>query len=134
MAAIVIAAGAGLFGNGRFSNREVTAGEALTVRYPRFTRAHAPLELTVEWLARQQDAELWIARSYLDGFEVEEILPPPAAVSVGSSRVYYTFRSRDPAARIGVRFRLRPKHGGSIDGRIGSSAELDVEVRQFVFP
>jgi hypothetical protein len=134
MAAIVLGAASGFFGNGRLSGRAATAGEALTVHYPRFARAHAPLALTVEWLAQQHDAELWISRSYLDGFEVEEILPPPAAVTVGPSRVYYTFRAQEPAARIAVRFRLKPEHGGRIDGRIGFHEQLEVELRQFVFP
>jgi hypothetical protein len=134
MAAIVVAAGAGLFGDGWLSGRRASAGDGLTVQYPRFSRAHAPLALTVEWLPQQQDAELWISRSYLDAFEVEEILPPPADVIVGTSRIYYTFRAREPAARIGVRFRLKPDHGGGINGRIGSAEELGVEVRQFVFP
>ena len=106
MAATTIAAGAGLFGNGPLSGRASAVGEALTVHYPRFARAHAPLELTVEWLPRQQDAEIWIARSYLDGFAVEEILPPPAAVTVGSSRIYYTFRAREPAVPIGGKLHL----------------------------
>jgi hypothetical protein len=134
MAATTVAAVAGVFGDGPLSGRESAVGGALTVRYPRFSRAHAPLELAIEWLPRQQDAEIWIARSYLDDFAVEEILPPPAAVTVGASRVYYTFRAREPAAPIGARFRLKPKHGGWIDGRIGSPEELEVEVRQFVFP
>jgi hypothetical protein len=134
MAAISIAAAAGLFGNGPLSGRAESARDAFTVHYPRFARAHAPLELTVEWLPGQQDAELWIARSYLDDFEIEEILPPPSAVSVDASRVHYTFLAREPGARIGTRFRLKPEHGGRLSGRIGASEELEVEVRQFVFP
>jgi hypothetical protein len=134
MAALSIAAAAGLFGDGPLSGREASARDALDVQYPRFARAHAPLELTVEWLPGTQDAELWIERSYLDNFEVEEILPTPAAVSVDASRVHYTFHARDPAARIGARFRLKAEHGGRLNGRIGASEELAVEVRHFVFP
>jgi hypothetical protein len=134
MAAISIAAGAGLFGNGPLSGREAHAGDGLAVQYPRFARAHAPLELTVEWLPRERLAELWIARSYLDSFEVEEILPPPSTVSVDATRVHYTFLARDPAMRIGARFRLKPEHAGQLTGFIGASEELEVEVRHFVFP
>jgi hypothetical protein len=134
MAAASIAAAVGLFGNGPWSGGQATARDALIVHYPRFSRAHAPLELSVEWLPRQQDAELWIARSYLDNFDVEEILPTPAGVTIGASRIYYTFRVREPVARIRARFGLRPKHGGRISGRMGSDDELEVEVRQFVFP
>ncbi len=133
MAAVATGAAAGLFGNGPLSARQASERD-LTVHYPRFSRAQAPLVLAVEWLPQQQDAELWIERAYLERFQIDEILPSPTAVSVDEDRVYYTFRAREPAARVGARFRLKPEHGGMISGRIGSDRELAIEVRQFVFP
>lgn len=134
MAATMIATAAGLFGNGLLSRSEATAGEALTLRYPRFCRAQAPHDLVIEWLPRREEATLWFSRSYLDDFEIQEIRPTPAAVIADAERIYYTFRAREPRARVGVRFTLKPEHGGSFRGRIGSDDELNVEVRQFVFP
>jgi hypothetical protein len=134
MAAVLIAAAAGLFGNGWLSEREVSAGGALTAKYPRFGRAHAPLELAVEWLPRQEAAALWISRSYLDGFEITEIRPPPSGVTVDAGRMRYTFRTARPHAPVRVAFMLKPKRGGSFIGRVGLEDELDVEIRHFVFP
>jgi hypothetical protein len=134
MAAMAVAAGAGLFGNGPLSGRQTSAGDRLAVQYSRFARAHAPLDLTVEWSPGREDAELWVDRSYLDSFAVEEIVPPPVAVSIDASNIHYTFRVRDPTAHVRARFRLKPEHGGRISGRIGSNEELEVEVRHFVFP
>ena len=67
---------------GWLSGAEATAGAALTVQYPRFCRAHTPTLSSVSSGSRgQQEAGLWIARSYLDRFEIEEIRPAPVAVS-----------------------------------------------------
>lgn|SRR6185503_3805620 len=134
MAAVLIAAAAGLFGNGWLSGREVDAGGVLTAKYPSFCRAHAPLELAVEWLPRQEQAALWISRSYLDGFEIAEIRPTPSGVTVDADRMHYTFRTAKPHTPVSVTFMLKPKRGGSFIGRVGLEDELDVEIRQFVFP
>jgi hypothetical protein len=135
MAVVLIAAAAGLFGNGWLSEREVSAGGgALTARYPRFCRAHAPLELTVEWLPRQEQTALWISRPYLDGFEIAEIRPTPSGMAVDGDRMHYTFRTAKPHAPVSVTFMLKPKRGGSSIGRVGLEDELDVEIRHFVFP
>jgi len=75
MAATMLAAVVGLFGGGWLSSAETSGTDAATVRYPRFGRAHAPLELEVEWAAGPRDAVLWIERAYLDGFAIEEVRP-----------------------------------------------------------
>jgi len=136
MALIVAGAALGMFGNGVLSRVEASAGEIFAVQYPRFFRAHAPLELSVEWLPRQDEVTLWFERSYLDEFEVAEIRPAPAAATADPERIYYTFSVREPGARIGVGFLLKAEHGGVFRGRIGSldRPEVEVEVHQFVFP
>jgi uncharacterized protein YhdP len=133
MLAVTIAAAFGVFGNGWYSTSEVRTS-AWTARYPRFARAHAPLELVLEWTPERSESELWIARDYLDLFEIEEVLPAPAATEVDSRRVYYTFRSRQPQARIAVHFRLKPEHAGRFDGEVGFTDGSEIAVRQIVFP
>jgi protein-L-isoaspartate(D-aspartate) O-methyltransferase len=133
MAVIAMAAGLGVFGDGWLSKADASAGAALRVEYPRFGRAQAPLEMTVDWQP-QQGAALTITRSYLEQFAIEEIRPTPAAVSVGPDSIHYTFRAVDPEARIRVSFRLKPQRAGTLLGRIGSEDELAVEIRQLVFP
>ena len=87
MATVALAAALGLFGDGWLSGANASVDGALTVEYPRFSRAEAPLEMTVDWLPRGDKAALWIARSYLDAFAVEEIRPGPAAVSIGPDSI-----------------------------------------------
>jgi hypothetical protein len=133
MAAMLAAAAAGLFGHGWLSESEAAAGGELTVKYSRFGRAHSPLELAIDWLPREQEPALWISRSYLDAFEIDEVRPTPSAVTLAPDRIYYTFRSSEPAARVEVTFMLKAEHGGAYRGRVGID-RLEVEVRQFVFP
>jgi hypothetical protein len=135
MAVILAAAAVGLFGgDGWLAESEAAAGDDLIVRYSRFCRARSPVELTVEWVPRTPEPKLWIARSYLDEFEIEEIHPAPSAVTLQTDRVDYAFRSGRPAARVEVTFRLKAEHGGPYRGRIGVDDGLEVEVRQLVFP
>jgi hypothetical protein len=132
--ATLVAAALGLFGNGWLSGAEATAGEGFTVQYRRFCRARTPLELTIEWQPPAQDAALWIARPYLDRFEIEEIRPAPLGASIGRDRVYYTFKTLEPGQSVAVRFTLKPAQAGSVIGHIGSDGGLAVEIRQLVFP
>jgi len=134
MAIALLAAAAGLFGGGGLSDSEARAGDELTVKYPRFFRAHGPFELAVDWLPRHQQASLWISRAFLDDFEIVEIQPIPSAVTASRDRIYYAFGESEPSARVGVTFRLRSERGGTFRGRIGSADDLDVEIRQFAFP
>jgi hypothetical protein len=132
MAVVAAAGAAGLFGDGWLSRAEARAGDELAVTYPRYARAHGSLRVTIDWLSRG-DATLWIARSYLDGFEIHEIRPVPTTVTAAPERIYYTFRALERDGRIRVDFTLKPSHGGAFRGRLGA-ADTDVEVRQFVFP
>lgn len=133
MAGVIIGAAAGLFGGGGLSETEAAAGETLTVRYSRLSRAHMPDELAVDWLPRDGEAVLWIARTYLDDFEIREIRPPPSAVVGGPDRIYYSFRALDATARMNVRFTLQASRGGTLRGRLGAN-DVEVAIRQLMFP
>jgi hypothetical protein len=133
MAVVVVGAAGGVFGRGWLSETQTTAGEALTVRYSRLSRAHMPEELAVDWLPLNGDPVLWIARSYLDEFDIREIRPPPSAVVSSTDRIYYTFRALDTSARMNVRFTLQASRGGTLRGRLGTSG-VEVTIRQFMFP
>jgi hypothetical protein len=134
MIAVAVGAAAGVFGNGALSSVEVTAGDALVARYPRYARAEAPLELELEWSSQTGDTVLWVARAYLDEFTVEAVQPAPSGTTFDSERIYYSFRAIRPDDRVRVEFRLRPKHGGRLVGTLGVTAETKVELRQMIFP
>lgn len=133
MAAVAIGAVAGLFGNGLLSSVRAAA-DGLTVEYPRFARAHAPLELTATWSTSEPEAVLWIEASYVEEFDVEAIRPTPTATSVGRDRVYYSFRAREGGARVAATFELRPRSAGSVRGRLGVERGPEIDARQWVLP
>jgi hypothetical protein len=133
MAAIVAGAGVGAFGNGLLS-RVAASNGAFSVQYPRFFRAHAPLTVSIEWVAPQHEATFWFERSYLEKLQIEEIRPAAAAVASDSARLYYTFPVREPGARIKVDFVLKPERGGTLRGRVGPDGAVEVAIRQFGFP
>jgi hypothetical protein len=134
MAVFLAGAVAGLFGHGFLSETEAAVGDALTVNYSRLCRAHSPIELAVDWLPSAEEPALWISRSYLDEFEIEEIRPTPSAVTLEPDRIHYAFRSGKPGTRVEVTFMLKAKHGGPYRGHLGVEGGVDVEIRQFVFP
>lgn len=133
MGVIAVAGAAGVFGNGWLSAARAS-NDDLTVEYPRFSRAHAPLRLTVEWPATQPETVLWIARSYIDRFDVIEINPPPASVAAGAERIYYAFRARDTRTRVAATFTLEPREAGLLRGSLGVELGPEVEARHWVFP
>jgi protein-L-isoaspartate(D-aspartate) O-methyltransferase len=134
MAVIIAGAVAGVFGGGSLSSVEAAAGDVLAARYPRFARADAPLELEIEWTPPQRSTSLWIARAYLDQFEIDEVRPGPAETTFDRDRIYYTFRATEPNERVQVVFRLRPQHGGRFVGSLGVDADARIELRQLIFP
>jgi protein-L-isoaspartate(D-aspartate) O-methyltransferase len=134
MAVIIGAAAVGVFGGGALSSVDVAAGDALAVRYQRFARANAPLELAIEWAPRQLESTIWISRAYIDRFAVEQVLPAPSESTFDRERVYYTFRTNRPGERVEVVFRLRPDHGGRVTGSLGTDAAPTIELRQLIFP
>lgn len=139
MAATMLAAVVGVFGDGWLSVAETRGPGGAAVRYPRFGRAHSPLVLKVEWtvgprVAAVPDPVLWIDRAYLDDFAIEEVRPPPVAVTLDSERIQYSFRVSEPNVRAAVEFTLRANHGGIFSGSLGFGEEPGLTVRQYVFP
>lgn len=77
---------------------------------------------------------LWIARSYVDGFDIEAIRPTPVVVTVGADRFYYAFRACDAGTRVAATFTLRPRNAGALRGRLGIVNGPELEARRWVFP
>jgi hypothetical protein len=134
MTTVIIAAAAGVFGNGWLTEVSDGADASLTIHYPRFHRAHSPFELVAEGTPRQADFVVWIERRYLEKFAVDEIAPEPVVVTADTERIYYTFAARAGSARVTATMRLRAERGGLVSGAIGVEDEVAVDVRQLIFP
>src|SRR3954462_10279835 len=87
---VPIAAVAGLFGGGLFS--QVTAGSAgVEVSYDRFGRRSVDTQLEVRVTRARLPVAVSISRGFLDGYDVSEVRPQPARVTAYADRLVYSF-------------------------------------------
>ncbi|HEX5545172.1 MAG TPA: hypothetical protein VFX10_06700 [Nitrospira sp.] len=138
MAVIVLAALAGVFGNGPLAHTEVTA-DPHTVRlfYDRFGRYEGELVLQL-WLGPETTTTnrvtVEIDRTYWASHAVEQISPEPLTSSIGDDGFRYTFETNTPSTPAVIVFRLRPKYLGALEGRIRVNDVGLLQFHQFMFP
>jgi hypothetical protein len=130
LALLPVAAVAGLFGGGLFS--QVTAGGAgLRVSYDRFGRMSADTQLEVTVKRAQPPVTVSISRGFLDGYDVSEVRPEPEHVTAQAGRVVFAFAALPGAS---VALTLQPKRVGSRSGTVTIAGSRPVQLHQFVYP
>ena len=132
LALVPVAAIAGLFGDGLFS--EVTAGSERaggTVSHERFGRLTADTELELEFARPSRTTDIAISRAFLDRYDTAEVRPEPLRVRTLADAVVFTFAAA-PAGR--ATFSLRPKSVGSSSGTVTVVGGTPVHVEQLVYP
>ena len=129
LALLPIAAVAGLFGGGLFS--QVTAdGDGVTVTYDRFGRRAVDTQLEVKVERASAPVAVAISRDFLDGYDVSEVRPQPQRVTAFADRLVFIFA--EPGASVA--FTMQPQRLGSGHGTVTVDRSPPVEVRQFVYP
>lgn len=136
IAALIIAALSGLFGDGPLSHAESTdAARTLRVGYERIARLNAPLRLQMRVLAPPVgELRVWVSRAYLDHTQVESITPPPERVAVSADQLIYFFRVTDAAAPLDIDFHLTAEQAGQLHGQAGMESGAPVSFQSFIFP
>lgn len=139
MAALIVAALSGLFGDGPLSRAEtpesMDATGKLRVRYERFARLNAPLRVQMRVLApRAGELRVWVSRAYLDHMQVESISPPPERVAVSADQLIYFFRVTDTDAPLDIDFHLTAEQVGQLRGQAGTESSAPVSFQSFIFP
>jgi hypothetical protein len=132
LALVPVAAVAGLFGGGVFS--QVTArGTGVAVSSDRFGRrsVDTELEVTLQRPQAQAQVEVAISQELLDGYDVSEVRPQPQRVTASADRLVYTFAALPGAS---VSFTLVPQRLGSSGGTVTVAGSPPVRVRQFIYP
>ncbi|HXE56623.1 MAG TPA: hypothetical protein VNK43_01365 [Gemmatimonadales bacterium] len=138
MLAVALAGLVGLAGRGPLSS--ATAGEpagALAVRYERIVRHEAPTQLRIRLgpgVARKGRVRVVLDRGYLEGVEIEWVLPEPAAVAAAADRFIYDFAIAEPDRAGEVVFGLRPDRLWRRRARVGLERGPAVEFTQLVLP
>jgi hypothetical protein len=135
LAAFVVAAGLGAFGNGPLSHAAAAdPGGALRVEYERFLRMGAVHRIQIR--ARATGASgplhLHIAREYYDAIEIERVQPEPEAVEIGPREVTLGFRPIT-AGELAIVIDSKPRRAGPRRLEIRSSTGGTVAIRQFVY-
>jgi hypothetical protein len=132
LAVVPVAAIAGLFGGGLFS--EVTAGSegaGVTVTYERFGRRTADTELDLELARPSRTTDVAISRAFLDRYDTSDVRPEPLRVRTLADAVVFTFAA-GPRGR--ATFFLQPKGLGSSSGTVTVSGGTPVHITQLVYP
>ena len=136
MLLIVLGAILGLFGHGPLANGQVRT-DGLTVDYDRFARHGATSSLRAEAaprLLRGDTLKLWLTRKYLDGLEIESVIPEPERVETRGDLVLFTFMTADRSAPTRITFNMRPDEYWSERARAGIDGGGSVSFRQFIYP
>ena len=136
MLLIVIGAALGLFGHGPLADGQARA-EGLTLNYDRFARhgATSSLEAEIEPQALRGDTlTLWMTRKYLEGAELESVIPEPARVATRGDLVVFTFMTAERSRPTRITFKLRPDEYWSEHARAGIDGGESVSFRQFIYP
>ena len=130
LALLPVAAVAGLFGGGVFS--QVTArGAGVTLSYDRFGRRSVDTKLQVTVLRARTPVAVSISRGFLDGYDVSEVRPQPQRVTVSAGRLTFTFAALPGAS---MSFTLQPRRLGSGSGTVSVTGSPPVRLHQFIYP
>jgi hypothetical protein len=132
LAVIPVAAIAGLFGDGLFS--EVTAGSERAggrVTYDRFGRLTADTKLELEFARSSRTTDVAISRALLDRYDTSEVRPEPVRVRTLADAVVFTFAAA-PAGKATLF--LQPDAVGSSSGTVTFTGGTPVRVKQLVYP
>ena len=127
LALVPVAAIAGLFGDGLFS--EVTAGSERaggTVTYERFGRRTADTELEVEFARPSRTTDVAISRAFFDRYDTSEVRPEPLRVRTLVERRRLHLRGRP--GRPGDL--LPPARRGRVEQRDGHRHRRHAGARQ----
>jgi hypothetical protein len=141
MALIALAGLIGLFGSGPLSG--AVAGDPsspLWVKYERFIRTQAPTSIRVYAgadLIQSGQLKLWVNRSFLNHYQVQDVTPHPQETTIQPQRLTYTFAALKGNGPAVITFHLMPQGVGRHAAQIGcgpAESELSVSFWQLAYP
>ncbi len=124
---ILAAAVLGLLGPGLLPRARVEG--PLTAEFDRFARWENDGVLRVRLPPGERS--LWIENRYLNDVEIRRVWPDPAGVSARPGWTVLTFEA---TGEVDVLLEIAHRRFGPAGGRLGTSADRAVAIRQFVYP
>jgi hypothetical protein len=135
MAALVIAGGLGVFGNGILSSASIRPeSNGPRLEYQRFIRNETPSVLNF-YLKPAPDGTLrvWVSRDYLKTMELQGADPPPKHSEVAADRVRFEFQGSTDGKAALVSLYYKPRSVGAVQGAAGAG-DTEFQFFQFVYP
>jgi hypothetical protein len=137
MALLLCASMLGLCGSGPLGRAERgDANGRLRVHYDRLTRHQTSTRLLVRVHGTRGQAVVRVAldRAFLDGVELERVLPEPEHVQASGEQVVFAFGHDVQAPQMTASFSLRPVDIGPRTTRVAAPGIASVQLTQWVFP
>lgn len=134
---VVVAAFLGLLGPGWLSSTSRTAKDGtFSVAFDRFLHYHNPsrIDVTLNKLSPEEDFELSVANSLLDGLAILRIEPEPLSHRVGERGVTYAFKRDRDGNAAKVVFHVEYEEYWNAEGEVALVGSTPLVVKQFVFP
>lgn len=135
MLLLIVAAIAGVFGEGALSSATVGDGKQLKIEYERFVHYLAPTVLKIHTQAGPEDKNLHVKINnyFMQAVKVENVVPQPASVETGDGWLSYNF-TVDRPGQITIRFDLTPETIGWLSATVNGGNGKPLSFRQFVYP
>lgn len=136
---LIAAAVVGLFGNGPMSTATARSADgAVEVTYDRLARHGSPTRLNVDVhpaLVGDGPVVIWLAREFLDGLEIEAVIPEPARVVDSERRTGYEFDVEHVGSDgLDVTFRVRYDDVFLRHGELSVGSEDPIAFDMLVYP
>jgi len=131
---IVLAGLVGFFGGGGISNATARADD-VRIEYPRFMRAHAPVEIRVfpaDDARQTSSASITIDAAFFEVFMLEQVSPRPEKEMLGESGIVFEF-ARSAGGGGPITWQVKATQMGLRSAAITVDGE-PVVIRPFIFP
>jgi hypothetical protein len=136
LTAFVLAAAAGLFGNGPVSHARVGDPARLSVDYERFTRVGTHTRVVVHGAqpAADRAVELSLDRDYFESLRIVRITPEPQGIAFAENAVTLRFnREGGRASGYTIILDVEPLHAGRRSATLTAANGTSVVWRQFAY-
>ena len=136
IAAMLLAALAGLMGSGPLSHTTRSDGRQLTVEYDRFVRHGARTALTFRvapQAAAKGPVRIAIDRPFLAANDLQRLVPEPREMRGRDDAVEFIYDVA-PGAALQVRWTVEPDELGSLSSSVRLNDGPAVEIAQFTYP
>lgn len=132
MALVVVAALAGLLGEGPLSKARAHSSGGLQVEYHRILRYKTPSRLTIDFAGGGNDLELSWDVSFLEKIGIEHVEPEPKEYRIDGDVHTWIFARSEIPGRIYVTY--HPEVFGAAVARLRVKGLGQLELKQFFLP